>query len=233
MRSLGWLSSSRATISKGAAHKVAPSLCFLQITDAPRLLRSLAPVHSSRAVVVSRTRRGLTRNAGDRAQIFVDSTQVVVRHVVIDRPWHYLEKSAVERGWQTIPVGGAGTGWMEVIHVYACPYDPHKLRKRMTSFRQSSFVRGQIARDDVWKWTWSGKGTKIPAPTQVSRRVNLSWLPKVWVATRGEFGSRASAVATIAVALCVDNVAAESHQCAVLSVQIQRDRGDLETNLNL
>jgi hypothetical protein len=83
MRSLGWLSSSMATISKGAANKVAPSLSFL-----------LWPP---------------------------------VRHVVIDRPWHYLEKSAVERGWQTIPVGDAGTGWMEVIHVYACPYDLDKL----------------------------------------------------------------------------------------------------------
>ena len=51
----------------------------------------------------------------------------MVGHVVINGPWHYLEKSAVERGWQTIPVGGAGTGWMEVIHVYACPYDLDKL----------------------------------------------------------------------------------------------------------
>jgi hypothetical protein len=34
MRSLVWLSSSMATISKGAANKVAPSFSFLQITDA-------------------------------------------------------------------------------------------------------------------------------------------------------------------------------------------------------
>src|ERR1700687_2667926 len=190
------------------------------------------PVHSSRAVVVSRTRRRITRNAGDRAQIFVDSTQVVVRHVVIDRPWHYLKDSAVERGWQTTPIGGAGTGWMEVIHVDACPYDLNKLFKCVTSFRQPSFVRGQIARDDVWKWTWPGEGTKIPAATQVGRGVELRRLAKVWVSAWGEFGSRASTVATIAVALCVDNVATESHQCAVFSIQIQRDRGDLETNSN-
>jgi hypothetical protein len=95
---------------------------------------------------------------------------------------------------------------MEVIQVDACPYDLNKLFKCVTPFRQPSFVRGQIARDDVWKWTWPGEGTKIA--TQVSRRVNLSGLAKVWVATRGEFGGRASAVATIAAALCVDNVAA-------------------------
>jgi len=94
---------------------------------------------------MSRARRRLACDAGDRAQIFVDSTEVMVSHVVIDGPWHYLEKSAVERGRQTIPVGGAGTGWMEVIHVYACPYDLDKLWKRTTSFRQSSFVRCQIA----------------------------------------------------------------------------------------
>jgi hypothetical protein len=76
---------------------------------------------------VPRARRRLAFDAGDRAQVFVNSTEVMVRHVVIDGPWHYLEKGAVERGWQTISVRGAGTGWMEVIHVYACPYDLDKL----------------------------------------------------------------------------------------------------------
>jgi hypothetical protein len=122
---------------------------------------------------------------------------------------------------------------MEVIHVDACPYDLNKLVKCVTPFRKPSFVRGQIARDDVWKWTWPGEGTKIPAATQVGRRVDLRRLAKVWVSAWGEFGSRASTVATIAVALCVDNVATESHQCSVFSIQIQRDRGYLETNLNL
>jgi hypothetical protein len=121
---------------------------------------------------------------------------------------------------------------MEVIHVDACPYDLNKLFKCATPFRQPSFVRGQIARDDVWKWTWPGEGTKIPAPTQVGRRVNLSRLAKVWVAIRGEFGSRASAVATIAVALCVDNVAAQSHQVPVFVIQIQVDGRYLETDSN-
>src|SRR6201984_3144340 len=176
MRSLGWISSSMAKMSKGATLSAAPSLS----------LRLWPPVHSSRAVVVSRARRRLARDAGDRAQIFVDSTQVMVRHVVIDRPWHYLETSAVERGRQTIPVGGAGTGWMEVIHVYACPYDPNKLVKRVTPFRKPSFVRGQIARDDVWKWTWPGEGTKIPAATQVGRGVDLRRLGKVWASAWGQ-----------------------------------------------
>src|ERR1700736_2277521 len=153
-------------------------------------------------------------------------------HIVVDGPGHYLESSAVERRRQTSSVGGTGTGWMEVIQVDACPDDLNKLFKCATPFRSPGFVRGQIARDDVWKWTWSGKGTKIPAPTQVSRRVNLSRLPKVGVATRGEFGSRASAVATIAVAVCVDKAAAQSHQVPVFVIQIQVDGRYLEPDSN-
>src|SRR3982074_2887119 len=157
----------------------------------------------------------------------------MVSHIAIYGPGQYLVSIAIGRRRQTSSVGGTGTGWMEVIHVDACPHDLSKLFKCVTPFRPPSFVRGQIARDDMWKWTWPGEGTKIPAPTQVSRRVNLSRLAKVWVTTHGEFGSRASAVATIAVALCVDNVAAQSHQCPVFSIQIQWDRGDGETSSNL
>src|SRR4029077_7091179 len=75
-----------------------------------RICRPRVP---SFAIVVPRARRRLTRDAGDRAQIFVDRTEVMVRHIVIDRPWHYLEKSAVERSGQTIPVGSPSTCWME------------------------------------------------------------------------------------------------------------------------
>jgi hypothetical protein len=99
----------------------------------------------------------------------------------------------------------------------------------VTSFGQSSFVRCQIAGDDVWKRTWPGEGAKIPTAAQVGRRVDLRRLAKVWVAAWGEFGSGASTVATIAVALCVDDVAAESNECAVFSDQIQRNGGNCES----
>jgi hypothetical protein len=122
---------------------------------------------------------------------------------------------------------------MEVIHVDACPHNLNKLFKCVTPFRTTSFVRAQIARDDVWKWAWPGEGTEISAAAQVGSRINLRRLAKVWISTRSEFGFRASAVATIAVALRVDNVAAQSYQCPVLSIQLQRDRGDGETLLNL
>jgi hypothetical protein len=45
---------------------------------------------------MSRAGRRLTRNAGDRAQIFVDDSEVMVGHVVIDGSWNYLEMSDLE-----------------------------------------------------------------------------------------------------------------------------------------
>ena len=65
--------------------------------------------------------------------------------------------------WQTSSVRRTSTGWMEVVHVNACPDDLNKLLKRVTSFRQTSFVRRQIARDDVRKWSWPGEGSKVSA----------------------------------------------------------------------
>ena len=76
---------------------------------------------------MQRAGRRRARDARNGTQILVDGPEVMVRHVVIDRPWHYLEESAIERRRQTSSVGGAGTGWMQVIHVDAGPYDLNKL----------------------------------------------------------------------------------------------------------
>jgi hypothetical protein len=132
----------------------------------------------------------------------------MIRHIVMDGPGHDLEQSAIERRRQTGSVRRSGAGWMEVIHVYTCPKDLHKFCKRMTAFRQARFVRSQVARDDVWKWTWPGEWPEIPATAKVSRGVHHGRLAKVWIASRGKFGGRALAVAAIAVALRVNNVAA-------------------------
>src|SRR5689334_14569104 len=48
------------------------------------------------AVVVQDARRCRSLNTGYSAQIFVDRLQVMVGHVVIDRPWHDLEQGAIE-----------------------------------------------------------------------------------------------------------------------------------------
>jgi hypothetical protein len=59
------------------------------------------------AVVAQRARRRRTCNARDRAQIFVDRPEVVVGHVLVSEPRHYLEKITVERRGEA--VGGHGS----------------------------------------------------------------------------------------------------------------------------
>ena len=97
---------------------------------------------------------------------------------------------------------------MEVIHIDACPYDLNKLFKCVAAFGTSSFVRGQIARNDVWKWTWSREWTKIASSAQIGCRIDFSRLAKVWVSAWRKLGRRACAVATITVRLRVNDVAA-------------------------
>jgi len=121
---------------------------------------------------------------------------------------------------------------MEVVHVNSSPDDLNKLLERVTSFRQACFVWRQIARNDVWKGPGSGEWTEVPAATQIGRRIDLGRLAKIRIATRGKLGRWTSAVATIAVALSVDNIAAESHQCPVFASQVQRDGGYQETNFD-
>src|SRR5713101_2144443 len=140
--------------------------------------------------------------------MFIDSPKVMIRHVLINGPWHYLETSPVERRREAAPGGGAGTGRMEVIHVHASPNDLNKFFKRVASFRQPSFIRRQVAGDDVGERTWPGKRTEIPAATQVGRRIDLLGLAKVGVSTRDKFSLWAGAVAAIAISLCVDDIAA-------------------------
>ena len=72
------------------------------------------------------------------------------RHVVMDRPWHYLEKIAIEglRG-KAVRGDGCGTGWMEMIQVDTSPHNLNKLLERMPAFSHSSFIRCQVAGDNV------------------------------------------------------------------------------------
>jgi hypothetical protein len=122
---------------------------------------------------------------------------------------------------------------VEVIHIDACPDDLNKLVECVATFGQPSFVWRQVARDDVWKWTWPGEGAEIPAAAQIGCRIDCRRLTEVRVSTGSKLGGRASAMATIAVCLSVDNVATESHQCPVFSSQVQWNWGYCETLLNL
>jgi hypothetical protein len=97
---------------------------------------------------------------------------------------------------------------MEVIHIHASSHYQKKVFKRFTPFRQPSFVRRQIAGDNVSGRTWHHR-TEIPATAQVRRRNDHLRLTLEWVSPRGELVvPRAGVVASIAIARYVDKVAA-------------------------
>src|SRR5580658_3902938 len=129
---------------------------------------------------------------------------------------------------------------MEVIEIDPCPHDLLELCERVASFRQPSLVRCQVAGDDVWTYVLPGLGwrhgwTEVLAPTQEDGRIGLLRLAEVGVSPRSviEVWRPAAGVATIAVAIGVDDIAAQSHQIPVFSDEIQRDGEYLETDIDL
>lgn len=86
-------------------------------------------------------RRWRARDAGDRAEIFIDGSQVMVRYVLKTRPGHYLEKISPERSRNAARVNhSCRTSRMQVIQVHARPYDLNKLRK-LRPLRAGRFYR--------------------------------------------------------------------------------------------
>src|SRR5579864_1151536 len=77
--------------------------------------------------------------------------------------------------------------------------------------------------------------TEVPAATQVRRNINLLGRVKKWasqVRVRSELRRGASAVTAIALGLYIDNVAAESHQVAILTMEIELHRSGLKASLD-
>jgi len=84
-----------------------------------------------------RLARDYSVDAGSGAEIFVDGTEVVIRHVFINGPRHDLEQIPVEWKRHAAGVWRSCTGRVQVIKIFACPDDLHKLCKRVTPFRRN------------------------------------------------------------------------------------------------
>jgi hypothetical protein len=92
----------------------------------------------------------------------------------------------------------------------------------VASYGPSGFIRCQVAGDDV-RGTWC-YGTKVSAATKVGRRIDYSWLAKVGIVAWEKLSERrAGTVALIAGDMGVDDIAAQSDERPVFSVQIQLD----------
>jgi len=65
----------------------------------------------------------------------------MIRHVLINGPWHDWEQIPVEWRRYTVCVWHSCTGRMQVIEAFASPDNLCKLRKRVALFKQSGPVR--------------------------------------------------------------------------------------------
>src|SRR5271169_5617716 len=134
---------------------------------------------------------------------------------------------------------------MDVIEICALPQDLLELFERAASFSPPSFIRRQIARNNVWtnilsifrwriggwlrtRWkpthrgAWGDSGKEVGASSQISGGVGFRrplvqkvWIPAICVI---EVRRPAGGVATIAVTLSVDNETTQSYQVLVLSL---------------
>jgi len=180
----------------------------------------------------TRRSEGRTWVAGDRTQIFVDRFDEIVTHILEYRPRHDLEKISVERRRQTTAGQGTYTCRMEMIEIGAGPDHLLKLRKREAARWPPGIIRSQVAADDVRVRDIGHQRTEIPAASQISRRIDLHRLVKVRVASRQELGLGAVVMATIAVGYGIHDIAAESDQCRIFSLQIERNRCNRKTDLD-
>ena len=133
----------------------------------------------------------------------------------------------------TFSVGGACAGRMYIVGIDADAHDGFESCKGIAAFRPPSFVRRQVAGNDMRKWSRPREGAKVSAATQVGVHIDHLFLTKVRVPVGGVFVCWARRMAAIAAALCVHNIASQSHQLSVLPQEVQRNRRDLKSSMNL
>jgi hypothetical protein len=130
----------------------------------------------------------LVRDAGYRAQVFVDGPDVIVRHVTVDRPRHDHKKTGVEgrRRDATQHPHRRACGMRE-IKVVARPENRKKLVERVPAFGKRVGTRStvapwrQIPAVDIQPWgrsrrdefSCSWKWAEGRAAAQVGRRIDL------------------------------------------------------------
>src|ERR1700682_3231082 len=110
----------------------------------------------------------------------------MIRHVSIIGPGHYLKNRTVE--WKR-------EARVEMIRVHASPHDVAELWQRGAPHGHSSFVRCQVAGNDVVFRIGPWERAEISAATQVGGRIDFrepvkGGTTKVWVSSKDEFGRR-------------------------------------------
>src|ERR1039457_3955110 len=142
------------------------------------------------------TWRGGAGDAGDRAQILINGSQLFISLVAECRPRHHLQQGAVEMRGNTTLVRRTGACRMQVMEIRAVPHDLQKLFVGMTAFRPACFVGRQIARDDVGRPR--DEWAEILAAAQVGRGIydRFLYAQKIRVSLREIFGGGVSRMAS-------------------------------------
>ena len=91
------------------------------------------------------TWRGGAGDAGDRAQILINGSQILISLVAECRPRHHLQQGAAEARGNATLVRRASACRMRVIEIRAVPNYLQKLFVGVTAFRPARFVGRQIA----------------------------------------------------------------------------------------
>ena len=178
--------------------------------------------------------------AWDGAQECVNGHKLTVSRVLKVRPRHDLQQVAIERRKQAIRCMSEVTIGVGVIQVHTCPHGQHELRKRVPAFWQPGFIWCQVSGNNVHRTTWTWEHPEIPAAPEVRRRIDLlgasEWAlggpAEVGIPGGNVLSRRAVAVAAVAIASDVDQIASQAHHIRVFSGHVQCNRGRLETDLN-
>ena len=159
-----------------------PQCDAMQGTEGDHLGAGGFSASALRTIVVQWARCWRAFDARDRPEIFVDGAEVMFSHVLKIGPWHNLQKIPVEGLWHAARIKDPWwTGWMQMIHIHASSHDQSELVKRVAPFRQASFVRRQVAGDDMRRTTAWRKIAETSSSTQIGCRIDLLRLAKEWV----------------------------------------------------
>lgn len=110
---------------------------------------------------------------------------------------------------------------------------PRSIRIHTSSgLRKAGFIWGEITRDNVRRARRRKQWTEVLPTAQISFRIDLGRLAEEWISTRCKLGLGSGIVAIIAGCHRIDEIAAQSNQSSILSLQLKRNRCDVEAALD-
>src|SRR5579859_5558841 len=130
---------------------------------------------------------------------------------------------------------------MNLIVVFSCTQYGEELLKRAPAFGPSGLVWSQVARIKVQQLSLAAEWTEVAAAAQIGGWID-NFGPGVWTMRRRQeigvprpnvLGLWTLAMTPVAVHLCIDNVAAQSNQSSIPSIEMEGNGCDCKAYLDL